>query len=308
MDPRNLALTGLLLSSLSVPTASAQGTLQEKLGYPKSAHLVILHADDLGMAHTVNTATLEALEKKWISSASILVPCPWFPEVVAFGKAHPEADLGIHLALNSEWTAFRWGPVSSTSTVPSLLDPDGYLPLVEEIVAANAHPDEVERELRAQIEKARTAGIPISHFDSHMGTLHHTPAFTAIYRRLGRQYGMPIRAFEDVPGLAPEDRLLDGVFEMNPGVAPGEWFSTYKTWLASRAPGVYEVILHLAHNDEEMQGATSDHPNWGAAWRQSDFDLVKSPEFAAMLQKLGFTVITWRELARALPRGYKQGP
>jgi predicted glycoside hydrolase/deacetylase ChbG (UPF0249 family) len=307
MEPRRIGLTGLLLSSLFASQALAQVTIQERLGYPKDARLVILHADDLGMAHTVNTAIFEALDKKWISSASLLVPCPWFPEVVEFAKTHQDADIGIHLALNSEWTTFRWGPVSSKSDVPSLLDKDGYLPLVEEIVAEKAHPEEVERELRAQIQRARSQGIPITHLDSHMGTLLHTAAFTEIYRRLGRENGLPIRAaVDDIPGLRPEDMLLNGVFEMNPGVAPKDWFETYRKWLASLHPGVYEVILHLAHNDEEMQGATSDHPNWGAAWRQSDLDMVASPEFPSALRQLGFTVITWKDLARALPPHYKQ--
>ena len=93
----------------------AQGngrTVQERLGYPASARLLVLHADDLGMAHSVNRATFEALEKGWITSSSILVPCPWFPEVARFAREHPDADLGIHLALNSEWNDFRWRPVS----------------------------------------------------------------------------------------------------------------------------------------------------------------------------------------------------
>src|SRR4030095_10359474 len=102
--------------------AFGQSPVQERLGYPATARLLVIHADDFGMSHTVNRAISEALENGWVTSASILVPCPWFPEVVRFGKAHPDADLGIHLALNSEWNDFRWGPVSSTDKVPSLLD------------------------------------------------------------------------------------------------------------------------------------------------------------------------------------------
>src|SRR5438477_4697320 len=100
-------------------------SVQERLGYPANARLLVLHADDLGMSHSVNRATFEALEHGWITSASILVPCPWFPEVVSWARGHADADLGIHLALNSEWTTFRWGPIAPKESVASLLDPDG---------------------------------------------------------------------------------------------------------------------------------------------------------------------------------------
>src|SRR5207249_10271849 len=121
-----IALAVLLLAG---PSASQSPTVQERLGHPASARLIVIHADDLGMSHSVNRATFEALEKGWVTSSSILVPCPWFPEVARWAQAHPDADLGIHLALNSEWTAFRWGPVSPVSKVQSLLDDQGYLPM-----------------------------------------------------------------------------------------------------------------------------------------------------------------------------------
>src|ERR1700675_3323763 len=113
-------------------------TLAERLGYPANSRLLIIHADDFGMMHSVNTAVEEAFENHWITSASILVPCPWFPEVAQWAKDHPDADLGIHLALNADWTSYRWPPVSPKSKVSSLLDADGYLPLTTEYVAAHA--------------------------------------------------------------------------------------------------------------------------------------------------------------------------
>jgi predicted glycoside hydrolase/deacetylase ChbG (UPF0249 family) len=293
--------------ALAVPAAA--DTVQERLGHPASARLLVLHADDLGMSRSVNRATFEALRQRWVTSASILVPCPWFPEVAKFAKENPDADLGIHLALNSEWTTFRWGPVSGATAVPSLLDADGYFPLVEEMVTARAKPDEAERELKAQIERARAAGIRLSHFDSHMGTLFRSAPLFEVYRRLGAEYSMPLllerlgeRGGEASPTFAAAasgDALVDRVVSIAPGVAPGDWLAAYEKLLQPLPPGVYELIVHLGYDDEEMRGATADHPDWGAAWRQNDLDLVKSAAFREFLGKEGFVLVSWSDLGRA---------
>jgi predicted glycoside hydrolase/deacetylase ChbG (UPF0249 family) len=307
---RIACLTCLLVASaIAQPTPT---TLQERLGYPANTRLLIIHADDLGMAHSVNSATLEALEKGWITSASILVPCPWFPEVARWAAAHPDADLGIHLAVNSEWTGFRWGPVSGRDKT-SLLDAQGYLPLESDEVVQKAKPSEVETELRAQIELARAQGVHITHFDAHMGTLMQSPALFAIYLRLGREYGLPVLHRPSAIGgnpadyPQPADEVVDtDVVTMSPGVAAKDWLDTYKKMLTPLKPGVYQLIIHLAHDDDEMRGATADHPDWGAAWRQHDFDLVRSAEFQQFLREQGFILVNWKTLARVLPGGYKE--
>ncbi len=285
-------------------------TVQEKLGYPATARLLIIHADDLGMSRSVNRATFEALEKGWVTSASILVPCPWFPEVATWAKAHPDADLGIHLALNSEWTGFRWGPVSPVDKVPSLLDEQGYFPLLETQVAPKAKLPEVEMELRAQIERARKTGIRLSHFDTHMTALTLSPGLFQTYKKLGREYGLPI-LLERTPGTylpqgqtVSDDALIDKVVSIPPGVALQDWLKAYKEMLQPLGPGVYELVVHTAYDDDEMRGATWDHPNWGAAWRQFDLDTLRSPEFQQFIKDQGFILIRWRDLAKALPANY----
>jgi chitin disaccharide deacetylase len=286
-------------------TANLSKTVQERLGYPASARLLVIHADDLGMNHSVNRATFEALEKGWITSASILVPCPWFPEVARWAKEHPGADLGIHQALNSEWTDFRWGPVSGPGQVPSLVDERGYLPLETPEVAQNAKMPEVEHELRAQIGRAQKAGIRISHLDTHMAALMATPDLFGMYRKMGEEFHVPTlfertgtHSPQGIP--VPSDLLVELVITMEPGVAPKEWLEWYKKQLAPLPPGVYQLIVHLAYDDDEMRGATWDHPDWGAAWRQRDLDMVKSAEFRQFLKEQGFVLVTWKKLAEAV--------
>ena len=314
MRPRSALVAGFAFALVTATGLSACAqepagpSIPERLGYPAGARLLVIHADDLGMAHSVNRAIFEALEKGWATSASILVPCPWFPEVARWARAHPDADLGVHLALTSEWTSFRWGPVSPADAVPSLLDEQGYLPLVETTVAARARPEEAERELRAQIDRARAAGIRLSHLDSHMAALFRTAPLFALYRRLGAAYGLP-QLLErtgarggDAAAFATgaqADALLDRVVSINPGVPASGWEAAYEKMLAPLPPGAYELIVHLAYDDEEMRGATADHPNWGAAWRQSDLDLVRGQAFRDFLKAQGFTLVKWGDLARA---------
>ena len=303
---RQTVLLLLVLCTSALARAQASGrTVQERLGYPASARLLVIHADDLGMSHSVNKATFEALEKGWITSASILVPCPWFPDVARWAKDHPNADLGIHLALNSEWTDFRWGPIRGGSAVPSLVDADGFLPLDTPAVGQNAKMPEVETELRAQIDRAQKAGIHISHLDTHMGAVMTTPDLFAVYRKLGEAYRVPI-LFERMgthspQGITvPEDLLVERVVTMEPGVEGKDWLDWYKKALTPLAPGVYQLIVHLAYDDDEMRGATWNHPDWGAAWRQHDADTMKNPEFQKFLRDQGFVLVTWKELAKAL--------
>src|SRR3954447_1627838 len=131
---QSLRLALILL--LAVPLIAQQKSFAERLGYPADSRLLIIQAD-IGMMHSINRAGFEALEKKYITSATILVPCPWFPEAAKFAKEHPDLDFGLHLALNSEWRPYRWGPVSQRTTVPSLIDADGYFPPTEDIVFRN---------------------------------------------------------------------------------------------------------------------------------------------------------------------------
>jgi len=302
-------LAAVLLTLLLFDFAIAQEkTIAERLGYPRDAKLLIVHADDLGMAHSVNVATMKALETGLVNSGSIMVPCPWLSEIAAYARTNPQADLGLHLTLTSEWTSLRWGPVSSRDRVSSLLDKDGYFYLTETDAAAKADPKQVELEITAQIERARALGIQPTHLDSHMGTLYQNKALFEIFLRVARSQKLPVRVAKTwfrqadfLPEiLKPEDVYIDRVLDINPSVAPQDWAKFYSDALSKLEPGVTEVVIHLAYDDAEMQGATSNHPNWGAAWRQRDFEFFTSDAFRKVLQDNQIKLITYRELGKLI--------
>src|SRR6185503_9556312 len=215
-----------------------------------------------------------------VSSASIMVPTPWIAEVAAYARAHPNADLGLHLTLTSEWETYRWGSVESTDRIPSLLDSVGTFPREERVVAATAKPLEVEREIRAQIERALLLGIRPTHVDSHMGALFTTPELIATYVKVAREYRLPFLALWGDPRAAPQpplterDVLLDAVVIAGPEVPRDQWKAFYLKAVADLKPGLTEMIVHLGHDDAELQAVTVEHEPYGSAWRQRDYDIV----------------------------------
>jgi len=309
-----ILLNAILCGAQSAPNPNGK-TVAERMGYPAKSRLLILHADDFGMMHTVNRAIEDAFENHWVTSASIMVPCSWFPEVAQWAKGHPDADLGIHLTMNADWTSYRWGPVSAQPMNSSLRDSDGYLPLTTEYVDQHAKMGDVEVEGRAQVDKALAAGIKLSHLDSHMGTLFSTPDLFGVYLGLGEHYGLPLLLAKDMrgagvnvqlpPNINPDAVPIDRVLQMTPGTPKEKWLEHYKKMLAPLGPGTYELIVHLAYDDNEIRAATFDHPDWGAQWRQNDLDLVKSREFREFLKEQNFILITWRELGKAIPSSAK---
>src|SRR5215216_2037983 len=305
---RRILIAAKVLIAFFTEVHPQEKTVAERLGYPRDAKLLIVHADDLGMAHSVNAATMKAFETGLVNSGSIMVPCPWLSEIAAFARANPQADLGLHLTLTSEWTSFRWGPVTPRARVTSLLDKDGYFYLTETEAAAHATPKEVELEITAQIERARALGIQPTHLDSHMGTLYQNKALFEVFLRVARSQKLPVRVArawfartDFLPStLSPNDVYIDRILDINTAVAPNDWARFYSDAISKLEPGVTEVVIHLAYDDAEMRGATFNHPDWGAAWRQRDFEFFTSDVFRKLLQDNQIKLITWREIGKLI--------
>ena len=304
MHRRKPAAAIALLLIAAASTRAQTKTVAERLGYPADAKLLIVHADDLAVAHSVDAASFDALGKNAVTSASVMVPCPWLAEVAAYAKDHPDVDLGLHLTLTSEWKTYRWVPVESTDKVPSLRDPAGYLWSELVPAARNIKPEEAEREIRAQIEHAVAAGIHPTHLDTHMGTLFATPELFAVFVKVAHEYNLPFLA-PRLPGqllslLSEKDVVLDAVVIANPAVHPGDWRDFYVNAINNLKPGLTELIVHLGHDDAELQAVMVDHPDYGAAWRQRDYELVTSPEFKRVLQENKVILVKWKDLKKLL--------
>ncbi len=281
-------------------------SLAESLGYEKDAKLLIMHADDLGVAQGVNAASIAALEKSAVSSASIMVPCPWYNDLAAYASEHPEYCWGIHLTLTSEWKYYKWSGVSASSEIPSLINDQGYMYDNVQDVVTHAKLEDVKKELRAQIDKAIASGINLSHLDSHMGVLFSTPELLRLYVELGNEYQLPVMIMGPmVPPswnlseyLGPIHAPLDHLQMM--GDFPTDWESFYHEKLSQVKPGLNEIIVHLGYDNAEMQGIMIDHPAFGSAWRQKDFEYVMSEGFRATLEEYNIHLVSYRQIREVL--------
>ncbi len=296
-------LVALLVAS---PLAAQSRTIAERLGHPRDAKLLILHADDMGVAHSENAASFDALDKGAINSGSIMMPTPWVTEVAEYAKAHPTADLGLHLTLNSEWNTYRWGGLAPRDKVTSLYDPDGTFPRQTDTLAKRAKMDEVERELRAQIDRAYAIGIKPTHVDSHMGALYGTPDLFRTYAKVARSYKLPFLHFIGgadpaiVATLQPSDIVADAVIMRLQKGSIEEWRKFYLDAIRNMKPGLTVILVHLGYDDAELRAVTTGWDSWGADWRQRDYDVLTSAEFRHALKDNGVVLVTWREIQRAM--------
>ena len=279
-----------------------------RLGYGAHERLLIVHADDLGIAHAVNAAFIGGLATGLINSGSVIVPGGSLAEIAAFARAHPEADIGLHLALTSDSPEAPWAPVASPAQVASLVDAYGNL-LERWRPEAPVNAREVEIELRAQIDKAYACGIRPTHLDSHRFLLLKSgPELFEVYLRVAREYRLPALVprhwFDRLPYLqlarADSDVVLDRMVIINGGVLPEQWPAFYRRAIENLQPGVAEILIHPGFDNEELQHFFKSLPAWGAAWRQRDFDFFTGSSFRELLSQHDIKLITWRDIAERL--------
>jgi predicted glycoside hydrolase/deacetylase ChbG (UPF0249 family) len=280
-------------------------TLAEELGYPAGTKLLIVHADDLAVTHATNEASLAALEKGTVSSASVMAPCPWLAEVAEWARANPDHDLGMHLTLTSEWRLLRWGSTAPSSQVASLLDSTGYFKPQCGTLYETAKPEEVEIEIRAQIDRAISLGLQPTHLDSHMGCLIYNPIFFGAYLKVAREYGIPAMVSRDMLAqlgeghqrkVTEKDLVIDHLYTANLPDFLNGLDNYYRNALADLPAGVSVMLIHTALDGSESAGMAGGVAGWGNRWRQQDYNFFTSEDFTQLLKEHNIQLTTWREV------------
>jgi predicted glycoside hydrolase/deacetylase ChbG (UPF0249 family) len=282
-----------------------------ELGFQPDDRVVVVHADDIGMCQATLPAIDELMAFGLVTSASAMVPCPWFLEVVAWHQRNPQFDLGIHLTLTSEWDRYRWGPISTRAQASGLMDDQGYFHRTTSAVRRLARREVVGVEMRCQIDRADRLGFAPTHIDNHMFVVM-CDEFSEDYLQIGCELGIP--AF----------------MTCTPWNSPGEqeWLQRRAEEWENRAQPVFDcckvvtrrgnvenndafvqqvfehlpsglscVLLHPAIDTPEIRQITGD---WQG--RVADFKAFRRPALREHIRKLGIQLISYQTLRDAMRR------
>ncbi len=296
----------------SEKSVTQKKTQAEILGFEKGKKVLILHADDAGMSPEANKAIEKYLENDDISGTAMMAPCPNFKDFIEWAKAHPKKDIGMHLTLTSEWQTYRWGPVSDPKTVPGLVDPDGKLWHEVPGVVKHASAEEVEKEIRAQIDKAIALGWQPTHIDTHMGTLYGSPEYAKVFLKVAQEYEIPanvidmsnpevLKTFREI-GYPLTDEVvdliaayklpkLDNFTSVPHGNTYEEVRKKFFKQVKSLPSGLTEIIFHPSTITENVKTITN-------SWKQRSFEaqLFSDPVVKKFFKEEGVLFTNWIDL------------
>lgn len=325
MSTKSYYLLTTLLSFVLFTNCYSQETYAEKLGFPKDAKVLIIHVDDIGMSRESNLGAIDAMNNGVASSVSIMMPCPWVPDFVHYMKENPKVDAGLHLTLTSEWKDYRWHPLSGYTEVPGLIDEEGAFHHYAHQVVQNSNAEEVGKEIRSQIARARRMGFEPTHLDSHMGTLFADPTFLEQYVKIGIEEQIPIMfpgghatvigkktkrdeatmmKFREIgktlwdAGLPVLDDLHAQSYDWKIGIEnPTDEqlrdFTTQKyiETLEEFEPGLTVVLMHCTVITDHYHHISGD-----ANIRKGDLLAMTDPVFKKYLDDNGYIITTYREV------------
>ena len=284
--------------------------ISQTLGFESTDKLLIIHADDLGLCESVNSATFESFKNGSISSASVMMTTDEINEVASFNNNNTTTqnyDIGIHLTVTSEWKLHKWGGVLNNEDISSILNKKNHLYWNKRKFTKNGKLNEIRKELQAQIDLGKSMGFNPSHIDSHEGALFFDPDIFKLYLDLAKENNLlafvPIQASVhfDQSFKKPKHAVIIDQFHMLPeGTNVDEIKDYYFNVVENLKPGLSQIIVHLGKDEEELREITIDHPNFDYRWRQLDFDVFNSRDFKDHLEKHNIKVINWEDLKKLI--------
>jgi len=289
----------------SVYSILSKNSIQKRLGYSRTAKLLIIHADDIGFSASENIATFNAIKGGLVNSGSIMVPCHGFEEAASWLKEHPEVDAGVHLTLTGEWDAYRIKPLLDRSEIPSVADSEGFFFKSKNEFASKATPPEMEKECREQIKRALDSGVDITHIDSHMYSTFANDGLLKKYISLGREFNVPVLLTREMPlwvNMLKKAIIVDRLYCADMKDFENGLDKYYTEVLKSLRPGLNCLLVHVAYNDQSMMAITKGEKAFGAEWRQGDFDFFTSQKCRDLITGNNVKLITWREIRDKLLR------
>ena len=293
-------------------TSEGPSTWAEKLGWPVNKKVIILHADDIGMCPEANTSAKRQLTEGVIQSAAVMIPCPSSQEFINWAKDRPNLDIGLHLTLTSEWKTYRWGTVSNAAEVPGLLDEDKKMWHEVPQVVEHASAEEIEKEIRAQIEQSIAWGHKPTHIDTHMGTLFGHPSYVKAYMKVAEEYGIPANIIDiSNPKVLAEFRskgypMDDSVVKMSEAYslpkldyftsAPnGKTYENkienFKTLIQGLDSGLTEIIFHPSELTDNLKTITN-------SWQQRSWEsqMFSDPDLIKFFKDEEIIFTNWQEI------------
>ena len=280
----------------------------KRLGFDAADRVVVINADDIGMCHATLPAFLNLVDSGLISSGSMMVPCPWFAEAAAACRKRPSVDVGIHLTLTSEWDGYRWGPLSTRDPASGLIDGEGYF-YRNQSMWERPDPRAIREEMRAQVERAKQAGLDLTHLNCHMFATLDT-RLVGEYVGLGFDERLPVLMVRQPqwveilsePAIAEWEEqgmpVFDHMREMYLNKPAAGRLQQAMAVFDELPPGLTYFMIHPAQDTPELRAIGED-------WQQrvADYETFMSMELREQVRRLGVHVIGWRALRDAMRAG-----
>jgi len=257
---------------------------------PEQSVELIVRGDDMGMTHSANEAFKLAFNRGILTAGGLIVPSPWFEDAARRCRENRLWSVGVHLCVNAEWQDYRWGPVLPYNLVSSLVDKDGYFfPTAQAFLDNNPRVEELEKELRAQVDRALDRGLRLDYLDTHMDSLETREEYRAVVRKIAREYGLPIS------GECGEDREFFDIYSVKPELKEKVLIEKLQT----ARPGLYLLVVHPGLDTPEERAIVDMNPDGLKEvykYRSAEVKAITSPKVKKVIARRNIKLLSYRDL------------